>query len=208
MLKRKDLLLAALGACILILLPLVRSHSNDKKDAPSPAAENPAAPSPAGRGEISPSTQTPLPTGEVRPQAGVRGEQSLDSESRDKMMDLAANSPDPTTRWSAVQLLVKAQDPETLYLLQDRILKDPDAKVRQSSVKLLANLEDPEAMPILVEALEDANDGVKVAALDALAEQGDTDSLKQIWPLEKSKNKAVKAAAEKAETTIRTRESK
>jgi peptidylprolyl isomerase len=79
----------------------------------------------------------------------------------------------PWIRISAVRGLPRAEHSEEVLEALARMSSDPDAKVRTEALNSLALTRNPRVFQVLVKALGDRNENVRLAAIDALGFLGD-----------------------------------
>jgi len=143
------------------------------------------------------------------PRAGevvrIAAQPEIDEESRQRLRELTSASLDPEVRWSAVELLIKLQDPEAFFILQDRLAKDPSPAVRRSAVSALERLRNSAAVAVLLESLKDPDPQVRERATTALGALADDDALAPLAELAKDPRIEVRQAALSAADRIRHR---
>ncbi len=81
---------------------------------------------------------------------------------------------DPKVRWAAIELLYRLKDPAVDRMVADILAVDSDSQVRRQVVDMLKQGHEPSNAKNLALALKDGEKEVRIAALLALGELGDS----------------------------------
>jgi urea transport system permease protein len=106
---------------------------------------------------------------------------------------LTLMSPDRTRRYGAAQAVFKSREANVLPAVETAIEKETDSRVRRVLT---------EARAAIILNSDDASEADKIAAVDVIRARGDQDSLALLQGLPADTPDAVKAAAQRAVTSI------
>ena len=80
---------------------------------------------------------------------------------------------DPGVRWTALDLLYRLGDPESVHMLEKAVASDIDPDIRMRAVKLLGGRLGPAPVHGLVRGLHDIDKDIRLASLEALGALGE-----------------------------------